>query len=109
MKEKKRNNKASILFTVWKLLFGIFVVCWSIYLTYAQAILGISIHRTPSAYYYIFSLVCALAFIPFLFLIYRTARNDGCSTICSKVLKLMWILGICAIGTFLANILSITS
>lgn len=108
MNEKNCNIKSNMLFAVWKCLFGIFAVCWSIYLTYAQAILGINIHKTPSAYYYVFSLACALVFIPFLFLIYQTAKNDGCSTICSKVRRLMWILGICAVGTFLANILSIT-
>lgn len=107
MKEKKRNGKSNMLFVMWKLLFGTFTIGWSLYLTYAQVFLGINIHKTPSTCYYVFSLVCALFFIPLLFLIYRTAKNDGCDTICSKVQRLIWILGICTVGTFFANILLI--
>ena len=98
---------AKLLFSIWKVLFGIFGITSCFYLTYSQVNLGITIGEMPSMFYYVFALLCALFFIPFLALIYRIAHKEGCEKISIRVKKLLWILGICASGTLLANILAI--
>ena len=102
------NGKiAKLLFSIWKALFGTFGISCCVYLTYAQVDLGINIYETPSMFYYVFTLLCALFFIPFLILIYRIAYKEDNEKICIRAKKSLWILGICSSGTLLANILAI--
>ena len=104
MSDKKKLAK--YLFSLWKILFGLFSIGTSIYIGYLQGILGVDVQTMPSTFQIILIAIIGFIFIPFLLLIRKCATRNNASAISNKSTKLLLALGIASGGTLICNLIA---
>ena len=101
-----KKDLAKHLFSLWKILFGLFSVGTSIYIGYLQGILGVDVQTMPSIFQIILIAIIGFIFIPLLLLIRKCATQNNVSDISSKSSKLLLALGIASVGTLICNLIA---